>query len=202
MPMLDLEPATTTLAGVIGRVRDDQLSDPTPCTEATLGDLIDHVDSFCAAFTAAARKTPLGRRPSADAGKLGPDWRTRIPIRLHELAVAWRDPEAWRGTTETGCQQMPADVAGVVAIDEVILHGWDIAVASGQSYSCPDDLVQAAYGFVEQTAAANPGGTPGLFGPPLQVPDGAPLLDRLIRLAGRDPEWPSRRPVDLRTDVR
>lgn len=193
--MVDLEPATAAVAAVIARVRDGQLGNPTPCTGTTLGDMLDHVDSFCVAFTAAARKAPPprgGPAPAPDAKRLGPDWRSRIAARLRELAEAWRDPGAWEGMTEAGGQQMPAEISGVVALDEVIVHGWDVAVASGQHLACPEDLVRAAYGFVEQTVAANPGGSPGLFGPPIAVPDAAPLLDRLIGLTGRDPAWPRR----------
>jgi uncharacterized protein (TIGR03086 family) len=188
--MLDLEPATRTLTQIVERVRDDQLDAPTPCTEAALGDLLDHVDTLSQAFTAAATKTATaaGRSP-ADASRLGPDWRTRIPERLATLAAAWRDPQAWMGMTRAGGIDMPAEIAGVVALDEVILHGWDIAVAGGQFFDCDEALLQAAYGFVQSAVAQNPGGTPGLFGPPVAVPDEAPLLDRLLGLSGRDPGW-------------
>ena len=42
---------------------------------------------------------------------------------------------------------------------------------------------------VQQAVAQNPNGTGGLFGPPVSVPDDAPLLDRLLGLTGRDPAW-------------
>ena len=74
-------------------------------------------------------------------------------------------------------------------LDEVIVHGWDIAVGSRQRFSCEPPLVEAAYGFVQSVVARNPQGTPGLFGPPVPVPDDAPLLDRLLGLTGRDPAW-------------
>jgi len=189
--MLDIEPATRVLAGIIESVRDEQLGAPTPCTETTVGGLIDHVDKLSQAFTGAATKSPLegSGGPAADATQLGEDWRTRIPQRLSTLAGAWRDPQAWQGMTRAGGIDMPADIAGVVALDEVILHGWDIAVASGQAYDCPPHLLEAAHGFVAGTVARNPQGTPGLFGPPVAVPDDAPLLSRLLGLSGRDPGW-------------
>src|SRR5450759_4748890 len=89
--MLDLEPATRVLTDLVRGVRDDQLSLPTPCVEAGLGDLLDHVDGFSVAFTAAATKTPSPggcqlARP--DASRLGTDWRTRIPGRVAALAAA------------------------------------------------------------------------------------------------------------------
>jgi uncharacterized protein (TIGR03086 family) len=189
--MLDLEPATSTLGRLVKGVRDDQLTAPTPCPEATLGDLLDHADGLSLAFTAAALKSPEGgsQGPSADASRLGADWRTRIPERLALLADAWRDPEAWTGMTQAGGLDLPGDVAGVIALDEVVVHGWDIAVSSGLPYACEPQLAQAAYAFVQASVAQNPHGTPGLFGPPVPVPDDAPLLDRLIGLTGRDPAW-------------
>jgi len=190
--VLDLEPATRTLARVVVAVRDDQLDAPTPCTETRLGAMLDHVDGLALAFTAAATKTPLAggsQAPSADASRLGDDWRTRIPNRLAGLASAWRDPAAWTGMTHAGGVDLPGEVAGAVALNEVIVHGWDIAMASGQPYSCDEDLVEGALGFVRAAVAESPNGSPGLFGPPVRVADGAPLLDRLIGLTGRDPAW-------------
>jgi hypothetical protein len=46
-----------------------------------------------------------------------------------------------------------------------------------------------AYAFTPSAVAQNPDGTPGLSGPPVAIPDTAPLLDRLIGLTGRDPAW-------------
>ena len=179
------------LAGIVSGVRDEQLGGPTPCTEASLGDLLDHVDGLSLAFTAAARRTALegAQGPSADASRLGPDWRSRIPSRLAELAAAWRDSEAWTGMTRAGGEDLPAEVAGIVALNEVIVHGWDIAVASGQPYSAEPELVEAALQFVRSAVAENPNGSPGLFGPPVPVSDDAPVLERLLGLAGRDPAW-------------
>jgi uncharacterized protein (TIGR03086 family) len=79
----------------------------------------------------------------------------------------------------------------VVALDEVVLHGWDLAAATGQPYSVEPAQLEAVYGFVRSSAGQNPAGTPGLFGPPILVPDDAPLLDRVVGLAGRQPGWRS-----------
>jgi uncharacterized protein (TIGR03086 family) len=190
--MHDLEPATRTLARLVGRVSDHQLTAPTPCRDTSLGDLLDHVDGLSLAFTAAASKTPLeggSHAPSADGSRLGPEWRQRIPDRLAALAQAWRDPDAWTGTTQAGGIDLPGEVAGLVAIDEVVVHGWDIAVATGQDFACSDELLDAAYAFVQASVAENPQGTPGLFGPPVPVSEDASLLDRLVGLTGRDPSW-------------
>ena len=194
--MLDLEPATATMTSLVRGVRDDQLASSTPCREATVGDLLDHVEQLSLAFRAAAAKAPAeGGRQRPSASRLGADWRTRIPEYLAGLADAWRDEAAWHGMTVAGGMDVPGGLAGVIALDEVLIHGWDIAVASGQPFPCDPGLLAAAYEFVQSTAEANPHGTPGLFGPPVPVPPDAPLLDRLLGLAGRDPAWQAGQPA-------
>lgn len=190
--MIDLEPATRILTEVVAGVDDQQLTAPTPCARASVGDLLDHVDGLSMAFTAAALKAPAeggDQGPSADASRLGSDWRTRIPRRLAALASAWLPEEAWEGMTSVGGGELPAEVAGVVALNEVIVHGWDLAVATGQRFSCEPALAEAALGFVQVAVAENPQGNPGLFGPPVPVPDDVPVLARLLGLTGRDPDW-------------
>jgi uncharacterized protein (TIGR03086 family) len=188
--MLDLTPATSMLSEVVTDTRDDQLGAPTP-SAATVAHLLDHIDGLCLAFTAAAVKDldADDQPPVADGSRLGPDWRVRIPDRLARLAASWLSDSAWAGMTRAGGLDMPGNVAGSVAINEVLVHGWDLAAATGHDFTGDPQLVQAACSFVEPTAAKNPDGVEGLFGPPVSLPADAPPLDRLIGLTGRDPGW-------------
>jgi uncharacterized protein (TIGR03086 family) len=190
---VDLEPATRRLGDLISAVPDERLGAPTPCPDYTLGDLIDHVGGLALAFTAAASKATIegaASGPSGDASRLGDDWRTRIPRDLTALAAAWRDPAAWTGMTQAGPVELPGEVAGLVALDEVVLHGWDVARASGEPFECDQSLLEAVRGFIETFAAAGQDeARNGLFGPAVPVPADAPLLDRVVGLAGRDPGW-------------
>jgi uncharacterized protein (TIGR03086 family) len=83
---------------------------------------------------------------------------------------------------------MPGAVAGMVAIDELVLHGWDLARATGQPFTCDPGSTQVCFEFT--TLSAAPGAArEGLFGPVVEVPPEAPLLDRALGLSGRDPAW-------------
>jgi uncharacterized protein (TIGR03086 family) len=190
--VLDLEPATHALGLLVKGVRDDQLTASTPCSESSLGALLDHIDGLAQAFAAGARKTvPNGgsQAPSADAVRLGADWRTRIPARLEVLGQAWNDEDAWTGVADVGGLESPGAATGMFALDEVIVHGWDVSMASGQPFALQPDLLAAVHDFVRNLVADQPNGIPGLFGPAVSVPAGAPLLDRLVGLTGRDPHW-------------
>lgn len=180
------------MAEVLGGIADDQLDRPTPCPAYTLGDLVDHIGGFTLAFTDAAHKAPPapGAGPSGDASRLGYDWRERIPRDLAALAAAWRDPEAWTGMTKAGPFELPGEVAGLVVADELVIHAWDVARASGQPYDDLDPaLLDIVHGFVSQFSGDGPEAREDVFGPPVDVPADAPLFDRILGLAGRDPAW-------------
>jgi uncharacterized protein (TIGR03086 family) len=153
MTVVDLEPATRRMADLIRAVPDELLDRPTPCPAYTLGDLLDHVGGLTLAFTAAATKAfgdTSAQGPSGDASRLGDDWRPRIPRDLAALAEAWRDPTAWSGMTQAGGVELPGEVAGLVALDELVIHGWDVARASGQGYDPDPQSLEAVHGFVAQ----------------------------------------------------
>jgi uncharacterized protein (TIGR03086 family) len=187
--MIDLHPPAQRMVIVVNSVEDAQLGLPTPCPAASVGDLIDHVGVFAERFRGAARKastTPTPVPPPSGAN-LETGWRARIARDLDALADAWQDPQAWDGTTFAGGREMPADIVGLVALDELIVHAWDLAVATGQQPSEPlPHELDAAMGFVTSFDAPRDG---RLFGPIVPVADHATRLDRLLGLTGRDPSW-------------
>ncbi|MDG9705501.1 TIGR03086 family metal-binding protein [Streptomyces sp. DH37] len=191
--MLDLEPPARRMALVLEGVGDERLPAPTPCEGVSVGDLLHHVLGLSVAFRDAARKElgpttrtdPASSRPSA--ALLPADWRGAVPRALDELVAAWRDPAAWEGTTQAGGVTLPAAVAGHVALNELLIHGWDIARATGQAYDCDEASLRASIGLLSQsTDEAERAGT---FGPVVEVPGDAPLLDRAVGLSGRRPSW-------------
>ncbi|GAA2270495.1 TIGR03086 family metal-binding protein [Actinomadura luteofluorescens] len=196
--MPDLGPAARRMAGLLADVRDSQLTGPTPAEGMPLGALIDHVDGLTLAFTwAAAKDFPDGpsQPPSADAARLAPGWRARVPERLDALAAAWRSPDAWQGMTQAGGIDLPSDQAGHVAMNELVVHGWDVSRALGRPYDAGADEIEACLAFVAPSVEQSGGkGVPGLFGPAVEVGADASALDRLIAMTGRDPSWTAERP--------
>jgi len=189
--MIDLTTACQRTSDVLMNITDEQLNGRTPCERLSLRDLVAHVGGLALAFTAAARKEepPGGGNPTADASALPDDWRVEIPDRLAALADSWRDPAAYEGSTQAGPIEMPADAAALVALDEVTIHAWDLAVATGQRYDADPAAVDACAGFVATFDAPRDG---GLFGPEVAVPDSASAFDRLLGATGRDPHWSPR----------
>ena len=173
---------------MVAGVRDDQLTDPTPCTGTSVAAMLDHYVGLTLGMRMAAEKNPMQGAPKADADTLPGDWRTRLPSQLDELVVAWRQPGAWDGDTEAGGVRMPASAMGVVALNEVLVHGWDLAVATGQPYRADPASTEACLVLAREFAAV-PEMRDQIYGPVVPVPDDAPAMDRLLGLTGRDPAW-------------
>jgi uncharacterized protein (TIGR03086 family) len=193
---VDLGPAAQRLAGLVSSIADDELGKPTPCPAYTLGDLVEHVGGLALAFTAAANKERnehCEREAAGDVSRLAQDWRSTIPRDLAALAQAWRELGAWDGMTRIAGSDSPAAVVGLVAADELVVHGWDVARATGQPYDAEPAALEAAQRFLAMFASPDaPAGPDVPFGPCRLVSDDAPLLDRVVALAGRDPKWAPR----------
>jgi len=189
---VDLTHPSEQLAALVAGVSDDELDGPTPCDDTSVRQLLAHVARLAAAFTDAAGKVvgPTTARPPATMAELElpGDWRTLIPERLSALAAAWSEPDAWEGETRIAGLTMPGTDTGFVVNDELVLHGWDLAAATDQPYEVAEPNLDAAWVFVFGVPD-DPAARQGLFGPRLPVADSAPLLDRVLAGAGRDPYW-------------
>ncbi|MFJ3089749.1 TIGR03086 family metal-binding protein [Streptomyces sp. NPDC086838] len=187
---LDLEPAARRITAQLDAVDDAALGAATPCPGVTVGALLAHVEGLAVAFRDAARKdlgATTDNAPSVESGALEPGWRTTLPAALDEMVAAWRSPDAWEGMTRAGSVDLPGQVAGMVALNELVLHGWDLAKATGQPFDAEDAHLRSSLALLAELGDNPPATSP--FGPPVPVPEDAPLLDRAVARGGRRPDW-------------
>lgn len=184
---LDFDPPVRQIRALLLGVDNRDLTMPTPCPDWPVATLLDHLMGRTLAFTLAARKR-AGAEPSV-AG-LSAQWRSRLPVLLADLAIAWKDPAAWTGTAQVGGVIMPATAMGTVAMNELVVHGWDLARATGQAYEVDVSLLPAVAEFLD--SMGDMGRRMGAFGPVVAAPAGADRFGQLIAATGRDPGWESR----------
>lgn len=178
-----LAAANAAFATVLAGIRPDQLDSPTPCAEFDVRALGAHVLRYGPALEGAATK---GATDPAQPGD-GP-WADEVRAQVERCTRAWADPAAWEGvTTMGGPDPLPAPLIGNMVLCEYVVHAWDLARATGQEVELDADLVAAVHAELVRTAPM--GRERGAFGPEAPVPHDAPLLDRLLGLAGRDPRW-------------
>ncbi|RJQ78664.1 TIGR03086 family protein [Pseudonocardiaceae bacterium YIM PH 21723] len=186
---LDMTPAARTLGAIVAGVREHQLGLTTPSSAYRVADLLEHVDGLARGLRLAAHKleVPADEFRDGDGRLLEPGWRERIPAALLDLAGAWAQKSAWQGDTVQGGVALPAADSGMFVLDELIVHGWELARATGQSFDPDPGAVEAVLQFLLRTPRN--ADMDQLFGPVVAVPDTASPLDRLLGLTGRDPGW-------------
>jgi uncharacterized protein (TIGR03086 family) len=194
--MTDLGPATDSVCALIEAVPGADLGRRTPCTEYTVGDVLDHFAGVTVAFGGAAVKArgeSATMGPWGDAAHLDSDWRTSLPRRLQALAQAWRNPEAWTGNTYVAGGEAPGEVTGVILLGELVVHGWDLARGAGLPFEVDAATLAPLHELIRQTFGpeADQAARGAAFQPAVSVPPDASLLDQTLGMLGRDPAWSS-----------
>jgi uncharacterized protein (TIGR03086 family) len=179
--------AAATFTAIVDGIPDDQVDAPTPCADYDVAALVGHLLHWGPSLVGAGRKEVVPP-PEGDEAPAGESWRTSLEAHVAALTTAWSAPEAWEGTTRMGGpMEMPAATVGGIVVAELVVHGWDLARATGQQPTWPDPLLEVAH--TDLAAMAEVGRQMGAFGPEVPVADDAPPLDRLLGVAGRDPAW-------------
>jgi uncharacterized protein (TIGR03086 family) len=192
--MTDLKPTTEQLCTLIAEVSEQSLSRATPCTDYTVGALLDHLNGVTVAFGGAAIKadgqsSTMG--PWGDADHLDPDWRVTLPQRLRSLAQAWQNQDAWTGTARVGGSEQPGEVTGIILLGELVVHGWDLSRGTDLPFAVDTDTLMPLHDLISQVFGpeADPGARGSAFKPAVSVPTDAPILDQTLGMLGRDPNW-------------
>ena len=134
-----------------------------------------------------ALRKPLPDELTARDFTADADWAEQYAAQLDRALAAWADPAAWEGEIDLGGSAMPAKEIAVMLIEELVLHGWDVARATGQEVR----LSQESAAFVLRAVESNAeiyrqyqG-----FADPVDRPATATTLERALAASGRDPQW-------------
>jgi len=172
------EASLTELQRVVRPIAADDLGKQTPCREFDIAALTDHLmNSIATIGGAAAAEFPP--RDSTDSVE------RQIILAARPALDAWRE-RGLDGTVQLGSNEVPAKVmAGILSI-EFLIHAWDYAQATGQTVDPTPELAGFVFGLARKIIAPQ-GRTNVGFDDPVDVPDDAPVFDRLIAFTGRVP---------------
>jgi uncharacterized protein (TIGR03086 family) len=172
----------------VAAVRSDQWANPSPCEKWDARDVVDHIVAMHGYML-----RPIGRSLPPGEGDPLTDFRAARAVVEEVLA----DPELAGQEVDTPTGRMTmADQIDRVVSDDLVLHSWDLARATGQDEAMDPVDVERLWAstsaippeLMEKYRTPDAFG-PGVevFGPEVAVPDDAPLQDRLLGLIGRDP---------------
>lgn len=173
---------------VVAAIRDDQWTDPTPCEQWNVRDIVNHLTTenrWVPRLLDGARIDDVGDELSGDL--LGDD-----PIRAHDgaarAAQAKAEEVALDRTVHLSFGDVPAGFFLQQRAVDLTVHAWDLAAATGQHTAIDDDVAEALRELTQPMLSPEVREA-GVFGPEVEVGDQAPAAHRLLGLLGRDPAW-------------
>jgi uncharacterized protein (TIGR03086 family) len=184
----EMTDAADAAARTVGNVHESELGRPTPCDDWDVRTLLNHLIVWTSySLEARAHGESVGqdlidRDFAADAG-----FAAGYRAQLDRALTAWSAQATWDGSLNVMGSPTPAADVAALNIAEMVLHGWDLAAATGQVYTVSEPAAAAALRAVEANAELfrqYKG-----FAEPVQVPQSASVLDRVLASSGRDPAW-------------
>jgi uncharacterized protein (TIGR03086 family) len=182
---------TTALDGtgeLVAAVTPDQWDAPTPCSEWTVRRLVNHVVGGNRLVARVLRGEPLppldqlGRRASVD--QLGEDAAAGYRASVDDLLAALREPGVLDRPHTLPAGTLPGPAVVHLRTVETLVHGWDLARATGRPAPFPEELAEGELAFSRDLLGRLPEGRQP-FAPSRPVADDAPAIDRLAALLGR-----------------
>ena len=172
--------------GRVAAVRPDQWAAPTPCNEWDVRTLVNHIVSgnLWAAELATGRTIEdVGDRLDGDV--LGEDPVAEYRISEELAAAAFHRPGALEQPCAVSYGPVPGEIYCGHRVLDVLIHGWDVAKATGQDATLPPELVDACIEIV--TPQAELLAASGMFETGVEAPTGADAQTHLLALLGRRP---------------
>lgn len=187
---------------VIGAVRPDQLSAPTPCREYDVRQLLGHLVEVLRRVAAIGREEdPFSVSVVVDV----PDdsWQQAWSDAAHEVQAAWSDDAVLSRIVRLPWSELPGGATLAGYTNEVTVHTWDLATATGQRPSWDDRVLDMAFDGIRRVLPAEGraaafeaarravgqglGDFPAPFDEAVEVGADAALIDRLVAWNGRHP---------------
>ena len=170
--------------GIVAGITPAQLSLPTPCEGFDVETLLGHMVVGNHRFTAMAQGAPAASVPLEP--EPNDNWSAAFDTSATAVGAAWRNPAALERMAELPMATVPGVVALGMHVVETLVHGWDLATATGQPNEMDADLCAVAWDNTRSVTdeLRGPGGP---FGPAVDVPVDASGTARLGAWLGRQP---------------
>jgi uncharacterized protein (TIGR03086 family) len=172
----------------IGNVRSEQWTSPSPCTEWTIRDVVNHITGenlWAIEIFAGKTIDEVGDRLNGDL--VGDDPSAAYAQSVPPTSAAALAPRAMEVTCHLSFGDFPgAEYASQLFLDTLI-HGWDVAIASGQNATLDPDLVQACLPIAR--GIAGEWRSTGMFGDDLAAGQTLSPQAELLGLLGRREDW-------------
>jgi len=180
--LADLDRALAATETVVAGIRAGQWAAPTACTELDVRGVLNHLVSGNLLFAALVRGEPL---PDRAEDHLDGDPLAAFQRAAGELREAFAAPGALTSVYTAPFGSGPGAVLLHVRLVELLVHGWDLARATGQQADFPADVAERTLAATRRQLTSRPEGPGAPFAAEIPVAAGASAVDRLAGFLGR-----------------
>ena len=176
--------ALESTGAIVAGIPPDRWHDATPCTGWDVRALVNHLVSgnlWAAELAAGATIDDVGGRLDGDL--LGSDPALSYAESATSAAAAFRRPGALGAPCAVSYGPVPGSVYAGHRFIDVLIHGWDLAAATGQDTTLAEGLMEACQKIVEPQMEAFR--EAGAFGGEIDAPPGASAQTRFLAQLGR-----------------
>ncbi|CAG6390878.1 conserved hypothetical protein [Actinacidiphila cocklensis] len=176
------------LAGdTVAAVRPEQYGNTSPCPDYSARQLAQHLVAVLRRVSVAGSGGHPFTVPSFAEDVREDEWQKAWEDGVRDAEAVWSDPAVLGKSIELGFATVPGAAACIVYATELSLHTWDLAQATGQAPAWDAEALAAPVAAMRHAVPAEPRGGPVPFGPVVEVPTDAPLIDQLAGWYGRQP---------------
>jgi uncharacterized protein (TIGR03086 family) len=169
-----LQQTEATIAGV----GPEQAHLVTPCPDLDVTHLVDHMVGWASSFAARLHAQTFEGDPNSY--RAGPHPAAAFHTAAESMLSAYRDDTEASGQMPPGFLMM-----------EFLIHGWDLARATGQSTDFSPAAADEALAFAREMLAPEYRGPDKSFAFEVELGGAAGSVERLVAFSGRSPDWAS-----------
>jgi uncharacterized protein (TIGR03086 family) len=169
---------------IVNGVAADRWHDATPCADWDARGLVNHLvagNRWAAELAAGGTIESVGTRLDGDV--LGDDPAAAYAASAAAAAAVFRRPGALDAPCAVSYGPVPGSVYAGHRFLDVLVHGWDLAVATGQDYTLDPELMKSCQQVIEPQLEAFR--SAGALAPQVAVQDDASAQTRFLAMLGR-----------------
>lgn len=188
-PLDDIQRALRATATIVDGIGPHLLDDPTPCAGWTVRDVANHLVGGMQVFAALLGSGDADEDPTRDW--IGDDLAAAYAAAADADRAAWSAPGALDGEVALSFATLPATLAGIIHLTELVVHGLDLAVATGREEQVDEGLAADLLGRMRAMGGIDAFRAPGFFGVELPTSPADPAHRQLLAYVGREAHVPS-----------
>ncbi len=180
-PIALYEAATKNTRKIFAGVKPAQMSAATPCKDWNVQQLMEHISGGMG-MAAAAFSGRTFNAADHDKAKGGTST-AAYDAAMKQAVEGLHGLKSLDATVKAPFGERPAKDLAVTLFMDNLVHGWDLAKATGQDTTLPKDLVDACFEAFSPRFAQMAGSKS--FGPQVEVPASASTQAKLLAGLGR-----------------